>query len=59
MGRMGKIDINDGKHTLLYEDFKIVRHAKIGDIVTLSDGRKYEVVDNETRMGKKIGKEYV
>lgn len=56
---MRKIDINDGKRTLLYDDFKIVRHAKIGDIVTLSDGYKYEVVDNETRMSKQIGKEYV
>lgn len=58
MGKMRKIDVNNGKHTLLYEDFKIVRHAKIGDIVTLSDGNKYEIVDNEMRFGKKIGRDY-
>lgn len=59
MGKMRKIDINDGKKTLLYEDFLIVRKAKIGDIIVLSDGYKYEVVDNEMRFGKKIGREYL
>lgn len=58
MGKMRKIDINDGKKTLLYEDFLIVRKAKIGDIIVLSDGYKYEVVDNEMRFGKKIGRDY-
>lgn len=59
MGRLRKININDGKRTLLYEDFLIVRKAKIGDIVVLSDGHKYQVVDNVMRFGKKVGREYL
>lgn len=59
MGRIRKIDINDGKRTLLYEDFLKVRKAKIGDIIVLSDGYKYEVVDNVMRFGKRIGREYL
>lgn len=57
-GRRRKLNINDGKYTLLWDDFVIVRHAKVGDVVTLSDGHDYEVVDNVTRMNKRKGREY-
>lgn len=50
MARIMKIDINNTDTALLYDDFKIIRHAKIGDIVTLSDGKQYQVSDNITRI---------
>lgn len=59
MTKIKKININDMNTALLYDDFKIIRHAKIGDIVTLSDGKQYQVSDNTTRTNKQIGKEYV
>lgn len=58
MARVKKIDVNDMDTALLYEDFKIIRHAKIGDIVTLSDGKQYQVSDNTTRTNKRKGRDY-
>lgn len=52
MERVKKININNMDTALLYDDFKIIRHAKIGDIVTLSDGKQYQVSDNTTRTNK-------
>lgn len=58
MAEIKKININDMDTALLYDDFKIIRHAKIGDIVTLSDGKQYQVSDNTTRMDKRKGRDY-
>lgn len=57
-GRRRKLDINTKTTALLYGDFKIVRNARIGDIVTLSDGHEYEIVDNVIRTTKKKGRVY-
>lgn len=59
MAKIKKIDINDTDTALLYDDFKIIRHAKIGDIVTLSDGKQYQVSNNTTQINKKIGRSHV
>lgn len=59
MARIKKININDMDTALLYDDFKIIRHAKIGDIVTLSDGKYYQISDNTTRTNKQIGRSHV
>lgn len=59
MTKVKKININNMDTALLYDDFKIIRHAKIGDIVTLSDGKQYQVSDNTTRTNKQIGRSHV
>lgn len=43
------VDLNTT--TLMFPDYFVVRNAKIGDIVTLSDGNEYEVVNNKTNFG--------
>lgn len=43
--------VNINTTTLSYSDHLIVRDARIGDIVKLSDGQEYKVVDNKTNFG--------
>lgn len=43
--------VNINTTTLSYSDHLIVRDARIGDIVKLSDGQDYKVVGNKTNFG--------
>ena len=43
--------VNLNTTTLKYADYFIVRDARIGDVVTLSDGEEYEVANNRTNFG--------
>lgn len=43
--------VNVNTTTLSYSDYILVRNAKIGDVVKLSDGEEYKVISNKTDFG--------
>lgn len=50
---MKTVDVNTT--TLKWEDYLIVKNAKQGDIVTLSDGVQYKIKSNETHFHGRSG----